>query len=151
MGTSTWRHFALSKLRHVRTVEANDVQHLCRTKGNAAQLGHVSWLAAISRYGHRRGVEGTSQALSGQSATSQAMEDYEERVTILVADNIRNGLDMLDEQPASVIEAVTERAKRSINLAAGRNTDTNCGPPLSNTSKSVCTRRGRGSAAWRRP
>ena len=41
----------------------------------------------------------------------QAMENREVRVAILVGDSIRNALDMLDEQPAAIIEAMIERGK----------------------------------------
>jgi hypothetical protein len=41
------------------------------------------------------------------------MESREARARILVAGNTRNELDLPDEQPANVIEAVTERAKRA--------------------------------------
>jgi hypothetical protein len=41
----------------------------------------------------------------------QAAKSREARVAILIGDSIRNALDMLDEQPAAVIEAMIERAK----------------------------------------
>jgi hypothetical protein len=43
----------------------------------------------------------------------QAMESREARVATLVGDNIRNGLDIIDEQPAAVLRALIERAKRT--------------------------------------
>jgi carbonic anhydrase len=42
----------------------------------------------------------------------QAMEHREARVAILIGDNIRNALDMLDEQPTAVMEALIERGKQ---------------------------------------
>jgi hypothetical protein len=59
----------------------------------------------------------------------QAMDDRDARVAILIADSIKNALDMLDEQPAAVIEPMIERGKRLSYLATRRNIDTNCGPP----------------------
>jgi hypothetical protein len=41
----------------------------------------------------------------------QAMEHREARVAVLIGDNIRNALDMLDEQPTAVIEALIEHSK----------------------------------------
>jgi hypothetical protein len=41
----------------------------------------------------------------------QAAKNREARVAILIGDSIGNALDMLDEQPAAVIEAMIERAK----------------------------------------
>jgi len=41
----------------------------------------------------------------------QAARSRGARAAILIGDNIRNALDLLDEQPAVVIEALIERAK----------------------------------------
>jgi hypothetical protein len=41
----------------------------------------------------------------------QAAKNREARVAFLIGDSIRNALDMLDEQPAAVIEAMIKRGK----------------------------------------
>ena len=41
----------------------------------------------------------------------QALKSREARVAILVGDNIRNALDMVDEQPAQVIEVMIKYGK----------------------------------------
>lgn len=42
---------------------------------------------------------------------NEGWKNREARVATLVADSIRNALDMLDEQPAAVLEAMIDRAK----------------------------------------
>jgi hypothetical protein len=42
----------------------------------------------------------------------KAMENRYARVSILISESIRNALDLLDQQPAAVIEALIERTKQ---------------------------------------
>jgi hypothetical protein len=81
----------------------------------------------------------------------QAMENRDARVAILIAEQIRNAVNMIDVQPSAVIEAMIERGKHLQYLATHRSIDAACGTPLSNISNSVCARLGSGSANWRKP
>jgi hypothetical protein len=49
--------------------------------------------------------------LKGQSATSTKLENPEARVAILVGEGLRNAGDLLDQQPAAVLEAILDRIK----------------------------------------
>jgi hypothetical protein len=47
-----------------------------------------------------------------KSDIDKAMENRYARVSILIGESIRNALDLLDQQPAAVIEAMIEHTKQ---------------------------------------
>ena len=59
------------------------------------------------------------QPLSGRSLTAWSCAPPGLTARVLVVGNIRNALDLLDEQLANVIEAVTKRAKRAHQSGCG--------------------------------
>ncbi|MBO0758852.1 MAG: hypothetical protein J2P54_23645 [Bradyrhizobiaceae bacterium] len=80
---------------------------------NAARAIARKGLNRKKEQGRGRRVEGSMiNAQKTQHHIDEALENRYARVTIVVGENIRNSLDLLDQQPAAVLEGIIERVKQ---------------------------------------